>query len=339
MHRYKKLCIVGEGAHGVVYKAVMLEDQGPSSRSLPPTPASGQKRKMQREDDEMEPDAGRLVAIKKIRLKNSAEGLSMDAIREIKLLQELDHPNIMKVEDIFNHESNINIVMDFCTVDLEHIVKCDLALQPPDIKQFMRMIFLSMHECHSNWILHRDIKPSNFLLGRNGQLRLADFGLAKIYGSPDRELSHQACTLWYRAPELLFGARSYGTGADIWSCGCVFAELLARKPFFQGHNELSQLSLIFAALGTPTPDTWPGLEQLPQFTKFNECAGTPLSVMFAAASPDALDLLGKLLTFDPAKRPTAKEALEHPYFSSHPLPTPPLELPVLALRQDNGKKF
>lgn len=256
----------------------------------------------------------------------------MDAIREIKLLQELDHPNIMKVRDIFNHESNINIVMDYCTVDLEHIVKCDVALTPGDIKSFMQMILLSLHECHAHWILHRDIKPSNFLLGKDGQLRLADFGLAKIYGSPDRELSHQACTLWYRAPELLFGARSYGTGADIWSIGCVFAELLARKPFFTGNNELSQLSHIFAALGTPRSEDWPGLEQLPQYTKFQECEGTPLHVMFAAAGEDALDLLAKMLVFDPAKRPTAKQAMEHPYFSLHPPPTPPNELPVLSLR-------
>lgn len=346
MHKYQKQGIIGEGAHGVVYKACVLDESElglsgahhDSEWEQSATPrrsitASGQKRKL-RDDGE---NAGRIVAIKKIRLKNSQEGLSMDAIREIKLLQELEHPNIMKVLDIFNHESNINIVMDFCTIDLEHIVKCDIALTPADVKSFMKMILLSIEECHSNWILHRDIKPSNFLLGKNGQLRLADFGLAKVYGSPDREMSHQACTLWYRAPELLFGARSYGVGADMWSIGCVFAELLARKPFFQGHNELSQLSHIFAALGTPTPELWPGMEQLPQYTKFNDCDGTPLQVMFAAASSDALDLLSKLLVFDPAKRVTAKEALQYPYFSQHPPATLPEKLPVLSLTLDKNR--
>jgi cyclin-dependent kinase 7 len=184
--------------------------------------------------------------------------------------------------------------------------------------------------CHDNWVLHRDIKPGNMLVGQDGQLVLADFGLAKVFGSPDRDLSHQACTLWYRAPELLFGAQSYGTAADMWSVGCIFAELLSRKPFFPGENQLNQLSLIFAALGTPVEAQWPGLTSLPQYTQFSECQGTPLREMFGAASDDALELLSGLLTFNPQQRFTAQQAANHRYFTSNPPPTDASQLPTSA---------
>lgn len=271
----------------------------------------------------------KFVAIKKIRLKSCHEGLSMDAIREIKLLQELDHPNIMTVLDIYNNNSNVHIVMDLCPVDLEKVITCDKAMNTGDIKQFMRMVLLGVGNCHENWIVHRDLKPANFLLDDDGQLRLADFGLAKIYGSPDRSLSNQACTLWYRAPELLYGATEYGSGADMWSIGCIFAELLTRKPFLPGEtdSELHQLQVIFQKLGTPTKEDWPGMEQLPQYTKFRDCPGVPLSTMLPAAQDDALDLLKRLLMYDPSARPTCQEALEHAYFSSYPPPTPPAKLP------------
>jgi cyclin-dependent kinase 7 len=269
------------------------------------------------------------VAIKKIRLKNSKEGLSADAIREIKLLQELEHPHVIKVRDIFNHDSNINIVMDLCTMDLEKVVRATkVPLRSSDVKQYMRMILLGVEHIHKNWILHRDIKPGNILIDEEGRLKLADFGLAKIFGSPDRSLSHQACTLWYRAPELLFGARSYGEGADMWAVGCIFAELMTRKPFLPGENELNQLSLIFAALGTPTPEVWPGMEQLPQFTKFQPSIGLPLKTMFGAASDSALDMLAGLLRFDPVSRLTATQCLDHDYFRQKPLPSELHTLPT-----------
>lgn len=171
-----------------------------------------------------------------------------------------------------------------------------------------------------------DRKPGNLLIAQDGTLKLADFGLAKIYGSPDRELSHEACTLWYRAPELLYGARAYGPASDIWSMGCVFAELMLRVPLFQGTSEIDQLAKIFACLGTPG-DEWTGVETLPRYVEFGQWNKTPLEEIFRGAAPDALDLLKSLLVFDPLKRPTAEQVLQHPYFFNEPQPTPTASLP------------
>ena len=151
--------------------------------------------------------ADTIVAIKKIRLRDAKEGLSMEAIREIKLLQELSHPNVLKLLDIFSHHSNINLVLEYMTGDLEGLIRSRAKAQQPlsagDIKAYMKMILQGMQHCHERWILHRDMKPGNLLLGTDGSIKLADFGLAKIYGSPDRRMSPQACTVWYRAPELV----------------------------------------------------------------------------------------------------------------------------------------
>jgi len=263
-------------------------------------------------------------------VKNQKEGLSQDAIREIRLLQELDHPNVMKVLDIFSHSSNINVVLEYMSTDLDHILRSkEVLLSPGDVKAYLKMLLSAVEHCHKNWILHRDIKPGNLLVGPDGLLKLADFGLAKIYGSPDRELSHQACTLFYRAPELLYGARIYGPGADMWSVGCVFAELMLRVPLFPGITELDQLSKIFACLGTPTEEDWPRMTFLPSYTPFDPWPPTPLEQIFTAASPEAIDLVHCLLQFDPSKRLSASQALAHRYFSTGPAATSPEHLPKL----------
>lgn len=212
-----------------------------------------------------------IVAIKKIRLRSAAEGLSLEAIREIKLLQELDHPNVLRLLDIFAHHANINLVLEYMTGDLEGLIRWrareQKPLAPGDVKAYMHQVLEGMHHCHERFIMHRDMKPGNLLVGEKGEIKIAgqrerghacreegrhakdevltfhsatmshslalsppDFGLAKIYGSPDRRMSPQACTIWYRAPELLFGAASYGAAADMWSIGCIFGELLWLKP-------------------------------------------------------------------------------------------------------------
>jgi len=327
MENYVKLGKAGEGAHGVVFKAEAKR------RHEFEEPVEHGKRKHAREASETPEGGTKFVAIKKIRMKNSSEGLSIDAIREIKLLQELEHPNVMKVLDIFNHEQNINIVMPFMDTDLSDVVNSDVVISPADIKAYMKMIVQGVDYCHRNWVLHRDLKPGNILVGTDGVLKLADFGLAKLYGSPNRELSHQACTLWYRAPELLLGAKWYGTAADMWSVGCIFGELMLRKPMFAGDSEMNQLSVIFGNLGTPKDDDWPDMVSLPQYTKFTACQGIPMKQKFSAATDDALDLLEKMLLFDPQRRLTAAEVLQHRYFSSLPSPTEAAKLPVVTKKR------
>ena len=192
----------------------------------------------------------------------------------------------------------------------------------------MKQILLGVYECHKNWVLHRDMKPSNLLLTKDGVLRLADFGLAKVFGSPDRKYSPQSVTRWYRPPELLYGAEAYGPSVDIWSCGCILAEMMLRRAYFPGENELDQLAKIFAALGTPTEDQWPGMRSLPMFVEFEEFAGTPFKTLFTAVSDEAIDLLSKMLVYDPAKRISAAEALNHPWFTTGVKPTPIDQLPL-----------
>lgn len=181
--------------------------------------------------------------------------------------------------------------------------------------------------CHKKWVLHRDMKPNNLLIAADGQLKLGDFGLARLFGSPDRKFTHQVFAVWYRAPELLFGAKQYGPAVDIWATGCIFAELLLRKPFLPGGSDLDQIGKIFAAFGTPRQSQWPDVASLPDFVEFQFVPAPPLRTLFPMASEDALDLLSKMFTLDPKNRITAQQALEHRYFSSVPAPTRPDLLP------------
>eukprot|EP00474_Spongospora_subterranea_P002996 CRZ03454.1 hypothetical protein [Spongospora subterranea] len=196
------------------------------------------------------------------------------------------------------------------------------------------MLLEAVEYCHSHWLLHRDLKPANCLISRSGVLKLSDFGLAKIYGSPNRQFSPQACTLWFRAPELLFGATSYGPPSDMWSCGCIFAQVMLRVPIFHGSTEIEQLQNIFAALGTPTEADWPGMTALPGFAQFEARPPSPLSAMFPGVAPSAIDLLSRMLAFDPLKRISAKDALQHEYFTSPPFNETPLDqLPQLPIKK------
>ncbi|ELT96418.1 hypothetical protein CAPTEDRAFT_176177 [Capitella teleta] len=301
-HRYEKIDFLGEGQFATVYKA----------------------------RDKCDND--RIVAVKKIKLGTRAEaadGINRTALREIKLLQELQHKHIIGLLDVFGQKSNVSLVFDFMDTDLEIIIKASgLILTPSHIKAYMLQTCLGLEYLHAHWILHRDMKPNNLLIDRNGVLKIGDFGLAKFFGSPNRVYTHQVVTRWYRPPELLFGARNYGVGVDMWATGCIMAELLLRLPFLPGDSDLDQLSKIFQTLGTPSDESWPEMKALPDFVQFKVFPGTPLKDIFSAASDDLLGLLSSLLTMNPLKRCTATEALRMPYFSSKPAPTPSELLPL-----------
>ncbi|XP_052793792.1 cyclin-dependent kinase 7-like [Mya arenaria] len=305
--RYEKIDFLGEGQFATVYKARdVVKDQ--------------------------------IVAVKKIKLgtrQEAADGINRTALREIKLLQELHHPHIIGLLDVFGQKSNVSLVFDFMETDLEVIIKdSSLILTLAHIKSYILQTLKGLEYLHANWILHRDMKPNNLLINKDGVLKLGDFGLAKFFGSPNRVYTHQVVTRWYRCPELLFGARNYGTGVDMWAVGCILAELLLRIPFLPGETDLDQLSKIFQCLGTPSKDDWPSVESLPDFVQFKPCVGTPLKEIFIAASDDLLDILHGLLTFDPLTRLTAPNALQSEYFRSKPYPTPSHLLPQLK----NNKK-
>lgn len=310
LRRYEKIEFLGEGQFATVYKA------------------------RDTETDE-------IVAVKKIKLGTRAEakdGINRTALREIKLLQELTHPNIIGLYDVFGHRSNVSLVFDYMLTDLEAIIKdTSIVLTAGHIKSYTLQTLQGLEYLHANWILHRDLKPNNLLLDDRGILKIADFGLAKFFGSPTRVYTHQVVTRWYRAPELLFGSRIYGTGIDIWAVGCILAELLLRVPFLPGESDLDQLSRIFQALGTPTDKDWAGMSSLPDYVQFRTFPGTPFRHIFTAAGDDLLDVIGKMLALNPLSRCSCGEALRMPYFSNRPPPTegPSLPLPASLTQKDN----
>ncbi|XP_047313807.1 cyclin-dependent kinase D-3-like isoform X1 [Impatiens glandulifera] len=295
--RYLKREVLGEGTYGVVYKAIDTK-------------------------------TGQTVAIKKIRLGKQKEGVNFTALREIKLLKEMKDPNIIELSDAFPYKENLHLVFEFMQTDLEAVIRDrNIVLSPADTKSYIQMTLKGLAFCHKNWVLHRDMKPNNLLIGPGGQLKLADFGLARLYGSPDRRFTHQVFARWYRAPELLFGAKAYGPAVDVWAAGCIFAELLLRRPFLQGNSDMDQLGKIFAAFGTPKSSQWPDMQYLPDYVEYQYVPGQSLRQLFPMASDDALDLLSKMFMYDPKLRITSQQALEHRYFSSGPPPTEPVLLP------------
>ncbi|KAJ2557693.1 TFIIH complex serine/threonine-protein kinase subunit kin28 [Coemansia sp. RSA 1933] len=294
---YKKEKKLGEGTYAVVYLGHHIKTQ-------------------------------RKVAIKKIKLGNMRSGLDMSAIREVKALRELRHPNVIELIDVFSHKTNLNLVLEFLDTDLENVIKDkSLVFMPADIKSWMMMALRGLDHCHRCWLLHRDLKPNNFLIASDGQLKLADFGLAREFGDVKRAMTSQTVTRWYRAPELLLGAANYTGSIDIWAMGCIFAELLLRAPYLPGDSDLEQLTTIFKARGTPTEDDWPGMSKLPMGFNFEKYPKPSLADLFHGASEDALDLMNRMLTYNPVTRITAAEALQHPYFRNFPRPTRPAKLP------------
>ncbi|KAI8866505.1 CMGC/CDK/CDK7 protein kinase [Ramicandelaber brevisporus] len=297
--RYSKIRKLGEGTFAVVYLGVCKS-------------------------------TGKQVAIKKIKVgETSKNGLDLSAVREVKALRELrHHPNVLALYDVYAHRQNLHLVLEFLDTDLEALIKDGgVMFMPADIKSWIMMALRGLDHMHRNWILHRDIKPNNMLLSRDGVLKLADFGLARTFGDPSMPLTSQSVTLWYRPPELLFGAKYYGEGVDIWSTGCVFAELMLRQPYMPGSNEVDQLNTIFKALGTPNEDEWPEVKELSSYVAFKPNPKPPMRDLFTGASMEALDLLERMLTFNPNNRPSAKDSLLHPYFAAQPLPTEPSKLP------------
>ncbi|KAI7856111.1 kinase-like domain-containing protein [Circinella umbellata] len=298
--KYQKTAKVGEGAYAVVYRGTQL-------------------------------DTNRMVAIKKIKMGQFKDGLDLTAIREVKYLQELNHPNVIELIDVFSHKKNLNLVLEYLDSDLEQVIKDrSILFMPGDIKAWMLMTLRGLDHCHRHFILHRDMKPNNLLLTHDGVLKIADFGLARDWGDAGRSMTSQVVTRWYRSPELLFGAKEYTYAVDIWAVGCIFAELMLRTPYVAGDSDLDQLTKIFHALGTPTETDWPGMTSLSNYISFKMFPKVPLRQYFTAAGSDALDLLEKMLRFDPTKRWNTMDCLKHTYFKNAPLATKPENLPKKA---------
>ncbi|KAG7866989.1 hypothetical protein KL918_003184 [Ogataea parapolymorpha] len=204
---------------------------------------------------------GTFVALKEINL-DSEEGTPSTAIREISIMKELRHENIITLYDVIHTENKLTLVFEYLDKDLKKYMDTNGynksgALEPHVVKSFMFQLLRGIMFCHDNRVLHRDLKPQNLLISSKGELKLGDFGLARAYGIPVNTFSNEVVTLWYRAPDVLLGSRSYSTSIDMWSAGCIMAEMFTGKPLFPGSSNEDQLLKIFRIMGTPNERTWP----------------------------------------------------------------------------------
>ncbi|KAH6830134.1 Protein kinase superfamily protein [Perilla frutescens var. hirtella] len=298
---FERLNKIDEGTYGVVYRA-------------------------------KDKKTGEIVALKKVKMEKEREGFPMTSLREINILLSFDHPSIVDVKEVVvgSNLDSIFMVMEYMEHDLKALM--ETMKQPfsqSEVKCLMLQLLEGVKYLHDNWVLHRDMKTSNLLLNNRGELKICDFGLARQYGSPLKPYTHLVVTLWYRAPELLLGAKQYSTAIDMWSLGCIMAELLSKEPLFNGKTEVEQLDKIFRILGTPNETIWPGFSKLPgvkvNFVKhqYNLLRRKFPATSFTGSpvlSDAGFDLLNRLLTYDPEMRITAEEALNHEWFREVPLP-------------------
>ncbi|KAL9164725.1 hypothetical protein ABFS82_06G122800 [Erythranthe guttata] len=316
VHEFEKRGKINEGTYGVVYRA-------------------------------KDSKTGEIVALKKVKMKNENEKFPLTSLREINILRSLRNPYIVDFKevvvdgDIDDGVFDVYMVMEYMDHDLKGLMeKTGYPFSQSEVKCLMLQLLEGVKYVHENWILHRDLKTSNLLLNKCGELKICDFGLSRQYGNPLKPYSDWVVTLPYRSPELLLEANEYSTAIDMWSVGCIMAELLLKRPLFNGTSEINQLHKIFRILGTPNETIWPGFSKLPGAkAKFVEHKYNQLRKIFQAhvLSDGGLDLLNKLLTYDPEKRITAEAALVHEWFREIPLPKSKEFMPTFPARHEQDR--
>ena len=258
-----------------------------------------------------------IIAIKKIKIDLENEGIPSTALREITILRELQHPNIIELKDVICNNNKLYLLFEFAEYDLRKFLEEyeNKHLDEETIKSFLYQILDALAYCHSKKIIHRDLKPQNILLTKSLKIKIGDFGLARVFSIPIRPYTKEVLTLWYRAPELLLGINEYSTPVDIWSVGCIFAELIIKKPLFKGDCEFEQIMKIYGILGTPKIEDWNEIVNLPYYSnKFPNFQGKKIEEVVKGLDYNGVNLLKSMLQYDPNKRITAKQALLHPYF-------------------------
>ncbi|KAH7280176.1 hypothetical protein KP509_37G054700 [Ceratopteris richardii] len=298
---FEKLDKIGQGTYSNVYKARDLDSQ-------------------------------KIVALKKVRFDSLEPESVRFMAREILVLRRLDHPNVIKLEGLVTSRMSCSLylVFEYMEHDLAGLAACPgIQFTEPQVKCYLHQLISGLDHCHSRGVLHRDIKGSNLLLDNSGLLKIADFGLATFF-RPDKNqpLTSRVVTLWYRPPELLLGATQYGVGIDLWSTGCILAELLAGKPIMPGRTEVEQLHKIFKLCGSPSEDYWKR-SKLPHATIFKpqQPYKRCIAETFKNFPPSALALLDKLLAIEPLDRGSAVDALNSEFFTTKPYACDPSSLP------------
>ncbi|KAK2646498.1 hypothetical protein Ddye_021693 [Dipteronia dyeriana] len=275
---------------------------------------------------------GQIVALKKVRFDNLEPESVKFMAREILILRRLDHPNVVKLEGLVTSRMSCSLYLVFKY--MEHDL-AGLAASPtikftePQVKCYMHQLLSGLEHCHNRNVLHRDIKGSNLLIDNDGVLKIADFGLASFFDPNHKQpMTSRVVTLWYRPPELLLGATDYGVGVDLWSAGCILAELLAGKPIMPGRTEVEQLHKIFKLCGSPSEEYWKK-SKLPHATIFKPQQSYKRCIVetFKDFPPSSLPLIETLLAIDPAERQTASSALRSEFFTTKPYACEPSSLP------------
>ncbi|XWS52067.1 hypothetical protein CRYUN_Cryun11dG0035500 [Craigia yunnanensis] len=277
-------------------------------------------------------DQKKVVALKKVRFDNLEPESVRFMAREIHILRRLDHPNVIKLEGLVTSRMSCSLylVFEYMEHDLAGLSSHPgLKFSESQVKCYMQQLLCGLDHCHSRGVLHRDIKGSNLLIDNNGILKIADFGLASFYDPHQSQpLTSRVVTLWYRPPELLLGATYYGTAVDLWSTGCILAELYAGKPIMPGRTEVEQLHKIFKLCGSPSEDYWKK-SKLPHATIFKpqQPYRRCVAETFKEFPVPALALMETLLSIDPADRGSADSALMSEFFTTKPLPCDPSSMP------------
>uniref|UniRef100_A0A452TU16 cyclin-dependent kinase n=1 Tax=Ursus maritimus TaxID=29073 RepID=A0A452TU16_URSMA len=251
-----------------------------------------------------------LVALKEIRLEHE-EGAPCTAIREVSLLKDLKHANIVTLHDIIHTEKSLTLVFEYLDKDLkQYLDDCGNVINMHNVKLFLFQLLRGLAYCHRQKVLHRDLKPQNLLINERGELKLADFGLARAKSIPTKTYSNEVVTLWYRPPDILLGSTDYSTQIDMWGVGCIFYEMATGRPLFPGYTVEEQLHFIFRILGTPTEETWPGILSNEEFKTYNypkyRVFNTPPLPPPPLPSPQ----------FEGRNRISAEDAMKHPFFLS-----------------------
>ena len=316
--QYQKLNRISEGTYGVVYRGRDLEK-------------------------------GTICALKRLKLKNENAGFPMTSVREINVLLALSHPNIVNVSEVVlgqqhsgdPRDDQIFMVMDYAEHDLGSLKH---AWTVAEVKCLMLQLLSGVAYLHENYVMHRDLKPANILYNNKGQLKICDFGLARTFSSKfDRDYTQMVVTLWYRAPELLLGTRKYSSAIDVWSVGCVMAQLLTGRALLTGSGEIDQLRRTYDTLGDPEPGVFAGYPHFDKLQHIRRSKHAPdLSETLRRSSvkvtDELLDLLTSLLDLDPRTRISAQDALDHPWFRTHPLPKEVGLMPTFASSNEQARR-
>ncbi|KAL3981445.1 Cyclin-dependent kinase 1-B [Acanthocheilonema viteae] len=289
LDKYDRTEILGQGSYGVVYKGI-------------------------------EKSTGKFVAMKKMRLQHESDGIPSTALREMSLLRRLKHPNIVSLIEVILDEKLIYLIFEFISMDLKKCIDqipFGELMEKNQQKSYLYQLLQGICFCHQRNVIHRDLKPQNLLVDENGGLKIADFGLARELQFAQRKYTDVVVTLWYRPPEILLGSTHYSMSVDMWSIGCIFAEMAMKVALFRGDSEIDQIFRIFRILSTPKDEIERGVLKIPDFMEcYPDYVGNKLSEVLAGyMDEDGIKILKQMLTYDPLVRVSAKKLLKDPYFN------------------------